>query len=627
MNNPAKLTAFEKTVKNKFDVFNSLFLNLPFRQISNIGMRIPLMQQVTKQGLDAGRDPLGILDSFFEIHTDIKTEKEKIDFMFHVIRYVERQVVLYDSAEDAAFEQLLQFDDHLSLKDCLTLLDRNDKSCDLTDDLSCFSARLVFTAHPTQFYSPAVLDIIGQLKAMITRNDINQVDLKLQQLGLTSLINVRKPTPFDEAQNIIYLLRHVYYEAIGEMYAAVKKTVRNSCFDCPAIIQLGFWPGGDRDGNPFVTADITAAVADELRMSLMKCYYNDVKRLAQKLTFRGVEDVLANLRDRLYKTMFDPDETIRYEEIINPLADIQASLIENYNSLYLDELENLVDKVTIFKTHFAALDIRQNHDVHRETVEAILKNENLIAHRLDELDKSELIAVLLREDIAVPPDQFDDALIKDTIQTMIRMKDIQRKNGSEGCNRYIISHAEDMFAVLFVFSLLRWCGWGQEDVPVDIIPLFESMEGMQNAESIMQALFDIPQYKAHIAQRRNKQTIMLGFSDGTKDGGYLQANWSIYKTKETLSALCDDHGIQAIFFDGRGGPPARGGGKTHRFYASHGKKIANHAIQLTIQGQTITSMYGSKANNCLPPDCPRACLKRKTRFPGRTGRLSGNWPG
>ncbi|MDJ0804426.1 MAG: phosphoenolpyruvate carboxylase, partial [Desulfobacterales bacterium] len=466
MNNPAKLKAFEQTVKNKFDVYNSLFLNLPFQKVSNIGMLIPLLHHVSKQGLDAGLDPLTILESFFDLHTDIKTEQDKIDFMFRVIQYVERQVVLFDSAEDAAFEQLVQLDNHLSLKDCITLLNRETRTCSLTDDLSCFSARLVFTAHPTQFYSPSVLNIIGKLKSMITRNDIDEIDLTLQQLGLTSLINAHKPTPLDEAKNIIYLLRHVHYDAVGELYASVKETLRDSCFDCPAIVQLGFWPGGDRDGNPFVTADITMDVADELRMTLMKCYYHDVNRLAQKLTFRGVEDVLEDLRGRLYVTMYDPAETIRYEEIINPLVDIKASLSENYNSLYLDELESLMDKVLIFKTHFAALDIRQNHSVHQETVEAILQKENLIAQRLDALSDDELIPILLREDISVDPDQFEDGLIKDTIQSIVQMKRIQRKNGSEGCDRYVISHSEDIYSVLYVFSLLRWCGWGQGDVPV-----------------------------------------------------------------------------------------------------------------------------------------------------------------
>lgn len=601
MDNSLKLKAFEQAVKKKFDVYNSLFLNLPFRGISNIGILIPLLQRECQQGLEAGRDPLGILDSFFEVHTGIKSEKDKIDFMFRVIQYVERQVVLYDSVEDAAFEELVQLEDHLSLKDCITLLSGSANSCNLSDDLSCFSARLVLTAHPTQFYTPSVLNIIGQLQSMIARNAINDIDLKLQQLGLTSLINARKPTPFDEAQNIIFLLRHVYYDAVGELYAAVKKTLRNSCFDCPSIVELGFWPGGDRDGNPFVTADITEKVADELRMTLMTCYHRDVLRLAQKLTFRGVEDVLENLRGRLYAAMVAPDQTIPYDEIIKPLMDIKASLVAHYNSLYLDELETLIDKVAIFKTHFAALDIRQNHGVHRKTVEAILKKENLIEQGLDELEPADLIPLLLRDDISVNPDRFDDPLIKDTIQSIAAMQRIQRKNGSDGCNRYVISHAEDIFSVLFVFGLLRWCGWNKGDIPVDIVPLFESMESMRNAESIMRALFEIPQYRAHVTQRRNRQTIMLGFSDGTKDGGYLQANWSIYTTKETLSAVCADVGVKAIFFDGRGGPPARGGGKTHRFYASHGKQIANHAIQLTIQGQTITSMYGSKAHfkhNC-----------------------------
>ena len=128
MNDHAQLNEFENEVKKKLYVYNSLFLNLPFRTVSNVGKLIPLLQHVCRQGLDSGRDPLLILDSFFSIHTDITSEKENIQFMFHVIRYVERQVVLYDSAEDAAFEQLVQVDDHLSLKDSFTLLAGNQKN-------------------------------------------------------------------------------------------------------------------------------------------------------------------------------------------------------------------------------------------------------------------------------------------------------------------------------------------------------------------------------------------------------------------------------------------------------------------------------------------------------------------
>jgi phosphoenolpyruvate carboxylase len=601
MNDPLIAKEFEKLVKNKFNVYNSLFLNLPYPNISNIGMLIPLLYNVCKHGLDSGKDPQETLDSFFSIHTNIASEQEKIDFMFRVIQYVERQVVLYDSVEDAAFTQMLTLDNNLSLKDYLHLSDSKKDGDNILEKLSSFSTRIVFTAHPTQFYPPSVLNIIAKLKTLITKNDINEIDLTLRQLGLTSLMNSKKPTPFDEAKNIIYFLRNVYYEAVIELYANIKKNIQNSDFDNPNILQFGFWPGGDRDGNPFVTSEITNAVADELRMNLMKCYYQDIKSLQKKLTFREVEDIVANLRARLYVTMFDPAKTIQFEDIINPLYSIKDSLIKNYSGLYIEELENFIDKVKIFKTHFAALDIRQNHSVHKQTIEEILKKENLITNNLDELEKDELISILLRKKIYVHADQFEEEIVKDTIQNIAQLKHIQSKNGEEGCNRYIISNSEDVFSVLFVFSLLRWCCWGKGEIPIDIIPLFESMEGMANSQFIMKALFDIPEYRNHISQRRNTQTVMLGFSDGTKDGGYLLANWSIFKTKETLSAVCHQYGIKAIFFDGRGGPPARGGGKTHRFYAAQSKKIANHAIQLTIQGQTITSNYGTKEHfifNC-----------------------------
>ena len=120
------------------------------------------------------------------------------------------------------------------------------------------------------------------------------------------------------------------------------------------------------------------------------------------------------------------------------------------------------------------------------------------------------------------------------------------------------------------------------------------MVGMKDSEDTMNKLYALPAYKNHVARRKNKQTIMLGFSDGTKDGGYFKANWSIYKTKESLTRVCTQNGVSALFFDGRGGPPSRGGGKSHRFYAAQSNAIPNNEIQLTIQGQTITSNYGTQ---------------------------------
>jgi phosphoenolpyruvate carboxylase len=239
------------------------------------------------------------------------------------------------------------------------------------------------------------------------------------------------------------------------------------------------------------------------------------------------------------------------------------------------------------------LDIRQNHTVHKKVIEDIFKKEKLISNSLNEITEAKLIDILLHEKIDINPDWFEDEIVKDTLLNIIQLKMIQNKNGEDGCSRYIISNSEDIFSVLFVYALFRWC-WNGEKINFDIIPLFESMNGMQNSESIMRSLFEIPSYRRHVKQRRNTQTIMLGFSDGTKDGGYLMANWSIFKTKETLSALCKQYNIKAIFFDGRGGPPARGGGKTHKFYATQTETIANNEIQLTVQGQTITSKYGTK---------------------------------
>ena len=594
MQQKERLAEFKKSVQNKFNVYNSLFLNLPYKNIENVGMLIPLLLNQSEKGLSNGLNPKEILENFFENFVEIKSEKEQIDFMFRIIQYVERQVVLYDSVEDAAFPKLHKHSSSLSLKDYFQLVEKNNSWDTIWDKLSNFSARIVLTAHPTQFYTPAVLDIITNLRTLILEDKIDEIDVGLQQLGLTSLVNAKKPTPLDEAKNIIYTLRHVYYDAIGEMYAYIKGSVGSKQFENHNIVKLGFWPGGDRDGNPFVTADITKDVMNELRLTLMKCYYNDLKGLVHKLTFKDVQDPLQKLRSNLYTAMFDSSKDIGYEDLILPLEEIRLILIEKYQGLYLKDLERFIDKVKIFKVHFATIDIRQDHSMHTKVMVEVMKKNSLIKEDLGELTEERLIDILLHENLQLNANDYDEEIVKDTIKNILQLQNIQDKNGEEGCNRYIISNSEDIFSILFVYALFRWCGWADKQITFDIVPLFETMNGMDNAQATMQFLFNLPEYKAHLESRNKKQTIMLGFSDGTKDGGYLKANWSILKTKEELSEVCDEHDIAAIFFDGRGGPPARGGGKTHRFYAAQTNKVANNEIQLTIQGQTITSTYGTK---------------------------------
>ncbi|MFT4831828.1 MAG: phosphoenolpyruvate carboxylase, partial [Psychroserpens sp.] len=238
-----RIEEFKKSVHNKFNIYNSLFLSLPYRNIENIGMLIPLLMHQAEKGLKSGKNPLEILDAFFQNYANIDSEKDRIDFMFSVIQYVERQVVLYDSVEDAAFPKLQEHSNSSTIKDYVQMVEKNKSWDEISEKLSTFSARIVLTAHPTQFYTPAVLDIMDNLRSLIVDNKINEIDVTLQQLGLTSLINAKKPTPLVEAKNIIHILRNVYYNAIGELYSYIKEHIQNQDFNNHNIMKLGFWPG------------------------------------------------------------------------------------------------------------------------------------------------------------------------------------------------------------------------------------------------------------------------------------------------------------------------------------------------------------------------------------------------
>ena len=593
-----KIERFNRDVLSKYHIYNSVFITLPFDSVDNTGVLLPLFTDICEKGFKKQHTPKEIVDFFSAKYLNNATEQEAIDLMFRFIQYIERQIVLFDAIEDAAFSSVNNMEGRGSLRDIKEKTDAKNKQKELIAFLENFNVRTVLTAHPTQFYPGPVLGIINDLTAAIRKNDLIQIKQLLAQLGKTPFIQNEKPNPFDEAISLIWYLENVFYNTSGEMIHYLEKNVFDGTTIQNPLIKLGFWPGGDRDGNPFVTTEITIKVAERLRTSILKCYYFEIRNLKRKLTFSGVDVLISELEQKLYRSVFysKGEIFITLEEFKEQIHKIKTIIIEQHQSLYLDDLEALLIRVNLFGFHFATLDIRQNSKIHdavfKDVVNFYLKsNTEVFPDNYFTLSEQEKFEVLENVSGDLDPNVFDNVITRQTLESIQAVKTIQVNNGEFGANRYIISNNESALNVLETFALIKLSNW--EEATIDIIPLFESVDDLQHAHEIMEKLYTNASYAAHLKRRGNKQTIMLGFSDGTKDGGYLMANWSIYKAKEALTEISRKYDVQAIFFDGRGGPPARGGGKTHKFYASLGPQIENKEIQITIQGQTISSNFGT----------------------------------
>ena len=583
------LEKFQNSVGIKFQLYNSLFLSLPFYGIDKTGILLSLFNNDCEEGFANGKSPSRIIESFFEDYSP----DEKLAFLFRFVQYSERQVVLFDALEDAAFTDLHDLHGAGTLTQLEARVLQENKPAEFTEKLDNFGVRLVLTAHPTQFYPGAVLGIINDLVEAITQNDVSLINTYLQQLGRTPFFKKQKPTPFDEAQSLIWYLENVFYESIGNIISDLKNSFPKENFDLSKLVKMGFWSGGDRDGNPFVTTEITLKTAEALRLAALRCYYRDTRKLKRRLTFTGVDALLVELEDKLYDAAFASEKiNLAKDEILSYLSKIRVMLIENHNGLFTHLLDNLLEKVNTFGLAFATLDIRQDSGVHRQVLEDVA-TKGFLPENYATLSDAEKIETLLNVKQIANAADFTDESTKDTLENIAAIKQIQAKNGTNGCERYIISHSESALNVIEVFGLFLLGGWTTKELSVDIVPLFETIVDLQEAAKIMRELYENKAYREHLSRRNNTQTIMLGFSDGTKDGGYLMANWSIYKAKKELTQIANDYGINVIFFDGRGGPPARGGGKTHKFYSSMGAEIASDSIELTVQGQTVSSNFGT----------------------------------
>jgi phosphoenolpyruvate carboxylase len=590
---------FNDAVSTRYHMYNSLFLNLPYSGIYRTGTLLPLLQQSCENDYDKGKDPKSIIRNFFKDYTPQATREEQFNLLFSFIQYVERQVVLFDSIEDAAFADINDLNGKGTVTELLSRVASEDLVDELKAKLETFSVRVVLTAHPTQFYPGSVLAILNDLEHVMHGNEVENINLLLRQLGKTAFINRQKPSPFDEAVSLSWFLENVFYHAIPEIIIKLMNGLQMKPEEWVNydLLKVGFWPGGDRDGNPYVTHDITLRVAEHLQRTLMRCYYRDVRNLKRRLTFNGVDNIIARIERSLYPLAFatSGEGYAHSDALLNDLLEAREVLIRDHKGLFLNLLDAFILKVRIFGFYFGSMDVRQDSRKHAYAWEAIfekLRPKYKILKDFEEKSEEEKIDILLKLNFKPISLSFEDAFVADLIESISAIGSIQQRNGVEGCHRYVISNCQSALDVIRVYKLAQLILAKGDELTLDIVPLFETIEDLAHAPGIMTALYSIPAYREHLQRRGGKQTIMLGFSDGTKDGGYLRANWSIFQAKENLTRVTREAGFIAVFFDGRGGPPARGGGNTHDFYASLGDTIEDKEVQVTVQGQTISSNFG-----------------------------------
>jgi phosphoenolpyruvate carboxylase len=366
--------------------------------------------------------------------------------------------VLFDALEDAAFRHVNDMGGAGTLKHLMSEVIQGNKEEELTEKLKDYSVRMVLTAHPTQFYPGAVLGIINDLSRAVIENNAAEINLYMQQLGKTPFLKKQKPTPFDEAVSLIWYLENVFYHAGGKIISALRDQFPHALDKNNAVIKMGFWPGGDRDGNPFVKAETTLRVAEALRGAIIKCYYLDVRRLKRRLTFKGVDVLIAELEQKLYNNIFIPNQItdLSKEEILDQLQQIREIIIYQHNSLFLHHGGQPDREGDDLRAAFCDAGYPAGEHVHGTVLAAIAFREKLLPENYASLPAARKIELLTSVSGQVDPSKYEDPLVRDTLETIGTVRAIQQLNGEEGCNRYVISQCSSALNVLEVMGLFYW---------------------------------------------------------------------------------------------------------------------------------------------------------------------------
>ncbi|MEF3274940.1 MAG: phosphoenolpyruvate carboxylase [Chloroflexus sp.] len=556
-----------------------------------------------------------------------------------------------------------------SIADAIELLKRYDVPAQAIQEwLDHALIMPVLTAHPTESRRRTILiklrrifdtliDLtFGERLVLPADRQAALTRIEREAIGIWQSDDVRnrRPSVLDEVENGLFYFQTVLWDLLPQMYRETAEALAAAYPDypwrLPPFLRFGSWMGGDRDGNPFVTPEVTVETVRLMRSAMLNYLITSIDRLITDLS-QSIQQVQvdqaildridayqqlmpeaaatqnphyrcepyrqlchfiqARLRNTLAYTLnhtprwgADPPPprlpTIYYHsrDLLADLDLIDASLRHHGSALIADGLlRDVRVNVAVCRLHTATLDVRQHAGRHTEALTEILAAAGVVDNYMA-LDEAERIAVLtteIRRPRPLTPSRLNhfSPATAETVQTFRMIAAISEQLDPEIFQTYIISTTSQVSDILAVLLLCRDAGLYQpgRQSQLDIVPLFETGDDLQHAPALLDELLQLPVYREHLALRDNLQEVMLGYSDSNKENGFLAANWALYRAQVELTAVTERHGVRLRFFHGRGGAVGRGGGPAGQAILAQPPGTLHGQIKVTNQGEVISDRY------------------------------------
>ncbi|HEV7748378.1 TPA: phosphoenolpyruvate carboxylase [Streptococcus pneumoniae] len=573
------------------------------------------------------------------------------DEMVYISRYFSILPLLINISEDVDLAYEINHQNNIDqdylgkLSTTIKLVAEKDNAVEILEHLNVVP---VLTAHPTQVQRKSMLDLTNHIHSLLRKyRDVklglinkdkwyNDLRRYIEIIMQTDMIREKKLKVTNEITNAMEYYNSSFLKAVPHLTTEYKRLAQAHGLNLKQAkpITMGMWIGGDRDGNPFVTAKTLKQSALTQCEVIMNYYDKKIYQLYREFSLstsivnvsKQVREMARQSKDNsiyrekeLYrralfdiqskiqatKTYLIEDEEVgtRYEtanDFYKDLIAIRDSLLENKGeSLISGDFVELLQAVEIFGFYLASIDMRQDSSVYEACVAELLKSAGIHSRysELSEEEKCDLLLKELEEDpriLSATHAEKSELLAKELaiFKTARVLKD---KLGDDVIRQTIISHATSLSDMLELAILLKEVGLvDTERARVQIVPLFETIEDLDHSEETMRKYLSLSLAKKWIDSRNNYQEIMLGYSDSNKDGGYLSSCWTLYKAQQQLTAIGDEFGVKVTFFHGRGGTVGRGGGPTYEAITSQPLKSIKDRIRLTEQGEVIGNKYGNK---------------------------------